>query len=196
MYNSAGNLFRFLENLLEWSRIQRNIIEFEPQKIEFYDYLNNSIKLFEETAKQKNIVVTNVIPKSLVVFADPDMLNTVSRNLLSNAFKFSNPGGRIEIGTCNCRNEFFGDIDKFVCIYFKDTGIGMPGKILQKLFKIDEKVSRSGTDGESSTGLGLLLCKEFVEKHGGIIHAESIENQGSTFYIYLPLNEKQNIRTT
>jgi len=120
------------------------------------------------------------LPKSQTVYADEAMLNSILRNLLSNAVKFTARGGKIFVGVKNSKNNS-------VEISIKDTGIGMPVDLTEKLFKMEEKVGRKGTAGEESTGLGLLLCKEFVEKNGGKIWVESKENEGSTFYFTIPV---------
>ncbi len=108
------------------------------------------------------------------------MTETILRNLVSNAIKFTPKGGTIEIGVANSIN------DPCVTIFIQDSGIGIKPELISKLFKIDQKVSRPGTEGETSTGLGLLLCKEFVEKHDGKIWVESEAGKGSTFYFCLP----------
>jgi signal transduction histidine kinase len=117
------------------------------------------------------------------------MLNTVFRNLISNSIKFTSKGGQIEIGVSDSGRNFPCQLpsdSSYNCIYVKDNGIGMSKELMNKLFRLDQKVSRPGTEGEPSTGLGLLLRKEFVEKHGGKIWVESEENNGSTFYFTLP----------
>ena len=114
------------------------------------------------------------------------MIDTVLRNLITNAIKFTQRGGKIEIGASSDGLHLEGGAHPATCIYIKDNGIGMNADTLEKLFKIDQNVTRPGTEKEPSTGLGLLLCKEFVEKHGGRIWAESEEGKGSTFYFTLP----------
>ena len=179
LHDSAANLFALLENLLEWSRIQRGVIKFLPENNNITFIIDNNIQIIHETAKQKDLSIVNTIKDELVVFSDIAMINAVLRNLLSNAIKFTPKGGQIEIGSSS------DPMTSDNCIYVKDTGIGMDKDLMSKLFKIDQKVSRPGTEGESSTGLGLLLCKEFIEKHGGRIWVESAEGFGSTFYFTL-----------
>ena len=116
------------------------------------------------------------------------MIDTVLRNLITNAIKFTRRGGTIDIGTLTDGVQLGSGTHPATCVYIKDNGIGMNADTLEKLFKIDENVTRPGTEKELSTGLGLLLCKEFVEKHGGKIWAESVEGKGSTFYFSLPEN--------
>lgn len=180
MSTSANNLHGLLENLLEWSRLQRGITDFNPKRIFAKTQLEESIKANLEQAERKNISVKVNVSSDLNLNADIDMFSSAVRNLFSNAIKFTNFGGTIEI-------EAKADDKKGVIISVKDSGIGMKPEILNKLFKIDEHVNRPGTDGEPSTGLGLILCKDFVEKHGGDIWAESVENEGSTFYFSIPV---------
>lgn len=178
---SARNLFELLSNLLEWSKIQRGMIVFSPQSINFLEISSSCILLLNENAKKKDIRIKQEIPTDLQVYADKNMLETVIRNLTSNALKFTFPGGSITIQAKQMNNNTTE-------ISVKDTGIGMTDKIMHNLFKLSRKTSREGTDGEPSTGLGLLLCKEFVEKHGGRIWVESEVGKGSTFYFTLSLN--------
>lgn len=181
MNDSSKNIYNLLENLLEWSRSQRGIISFNPVEVSVKILLIDLLKMLKPLALKKSITIDNNISMSLSVTADPNMLQTILRNLLSNAIKFTKKGGKIEI-------ESKPDEDNnFVCIFIKDNGIGINDTLKSQLFKIDEKVSRPGTDDEPSTGLGLILCKEFVEKHGGRIWVESIESEGSTFYFTIPI---------
>jgi signal transduction histidine kinase len=118
----------------------------------------------------------------VTVFADYNMFESVISNLTSNAVKFTNKGGKVLISARNTA-------EKNVEISIKDTGIGLSREILGKLFHLDEYVSRPGTEGEPSTGLGLILCKDFIDRHNGKIWAESLEGMGSTFYFTLPVKE-------
>ncbi len=180
MQDSAKTLYLLLENLLEWSRMKRNSIAFAPEYISITFVIKTNISLIKLRADIKGVEIENSVPENLMLNADMNLLNGVIRNLLSNALKFTPNGGYINIGTIDGVED--------LTIYIKDSGIGMPASVINKLFKIDEKVSRLGTDGESSTGLGLLLCKEYVDKHGGKIWAESAEGKGSTFFVSLPKN--------
>lgn len=172
---SAENGYKLLENLLEWSRSQTGRIKFDPQKIKVFDIVNEEIESLRANAIKKNISIENNITKNenCCGIADKDMLKTIIRNLLSNAIKFTFPGGKIEISL----NELSG----FYSINIKDNGIGIPPEIMDKIFRIDESVSTPGTDNEHGTGLGLALCKEFVEKNGGQISVESKPGKGSVF---------------
>jgi signal transduction histidine kinase len=140
---------------------------------------NESISLMVEPAKNKGIDLTCHISDEISVFADNNMLQTVIRNLISNALKFTPKGGTVHLSA-------EVDESKTVKISVQDTGIGMNPDRIDKLFRLDVQTNRKGTNGEPSSGLGLLLCKEFVEKHGGSIHIESEEGKGSTFSFTLP----------
>lgn len=179
--SSAINLFRLLENLLQWSRMQQGLILFNPSIIPLAAITDESITMVLESAKKKEIVILNNIPEDLQVFADIHFLQTIIRNLVSNAVKFTPHGGKIILSAKAVD-------DKNVEISVEDTGIGMCRTMVDRLFRLDFQTGRIGTDGELSTGLGLLLCKEFVERYGGTIYVESEENRGSTFYFTLPVS--------
>jgi len=175
MQRSANNLYKLLENLLEWSRIQRGKVEFNPEYCNIFSLVRYNIDILQPKLLQKELSIENKIDKDLYINVDQQMLNTIFRNLLSNAVKFTHRGGNIEIG--NKSNH----ADNNHVFYVKDIGIGIPADKITKLFEIDQKVSRLGTEGEPSTGLGLLLCKEYIEKHNGKIWIESEEGKGTTF---------------
>ncbi|NWJ52221.1 MAG: PAS domain S-box protein [Bacteroidetes bacterium] len=179
MRSSATNLFRLLENLLHWSRIRQGSIAYSPEVLQLLPNVNESIEMVLESARNKEIEITYNIPFGLTVFADSNILQTVIRNLVSNAVKFTPKEGTIFISAKNTD-------DNSVEISIKDSGIGMSKSMIDNLFIINEQTNRKGTDGEPSTGLGLLLCKEFVSKHGGNIWVESEEGKGSTFYFTIP----------
>ena len=160
MQSSAINLYRLLGNLLDWSLIQQGLFPFDPTLVQLLPMVNESIALAVETAKGKNIEILVSVPEDLAVFADNNTLQTVIRNLVSNAVKFTPKGGKIMVSAKMTD-------DKNVEISVKDTGIGMDKYTLDNLFKLDVNTCRKGTEGELSTGLGLLLCKDFIEKHGG-----------------------------
>ena len=186
LQNSAANLFKLLENLLQWSKIQRGLIEFNPVICSIPLIINQNISLIKPTAKLKEITIETYFPENCEVIADGQMLDLIIRNLLTNAVKYTNHGGTIEVGF---KAEPTGNTitsDGYVGIYVRDNGVGIPELYINKLFKIGEKVKTIGTDGELSTGLGLILCKEFVDLHNGRIWVESEEGRGSTFYITLP----------
>jgi signal transduction histidine kinase len=180
---TAATTFDLLENLLEWSRFQQGVIPFQPEQIQLETFLERFFEVFKEQANKKGIQLNLNFEKDLHVFADKEMLASILRNLLSNAIKFTLQNGNVNV---QAKKYSTGE----VLFGVSDTGIGMPQYLLNKLFNISEKVSRPGTNGEPSTGLGLVLCKEFVEKHGGRIWAESAEGNGSTFFFVIP-QEKQ-----
>lgn len=179
---SATGLYKLLENLLEWSKIQRGITEFRPTEISAGELVEDNLMVLQDFATNKDINLINCIDKNIIIIVDYQMMNTLFRNLISNAIKFTQRHGRVEIEYQNS--------DEQHIFLVKDTGIGMSPEIIEKLFKIDQKVSNEGTEGESSTGLGLLLCKEFVERHNGKIWVESQVNSGSTFYFSIPKLQK------
>lgn len=180
--NTATSLFRFLENLLDWSRAEQGLIPFNPETERLLPIVNESLKMSLEPAKIKGIEISLEIPEDLEVFADFNMLQTVIRNLVSNAVKFTHKGGRVSVLAK-------ASVNNSVELSVRDTGIGMSPEMLNDLFRLDVQTSRRGTDGEPSTGLGLILCKDFIEKHGGKIVAESEEGKGSTFHFSLPASK-------
>lgn len=177
LHKNANNLFRLLTNLLEWSKMQRGLTDFKPEKLSVKNIADESIKIFGDTARKKGIIIKEAIPEDIFVNADKSMIETIIRNLVSNALKFTFEGGVVLISAYISDNK--------VCISVKDSGIGMSKDIVENLFKIDKQTTRKGTDNEPSTGLGLLLCKEFAEKHDGDICVESEEGKGSEFSIIL-----------
>lgn len=180
LYKSADTLYNLMENLLNWSRLQRDVIIVEPIPIKVETVINLSLSIYNDAINKKNIEVSKHILKDISALSDLNMLQSVIRNLLSNAIKFTPLNGKIIIESKK--------IDaNFVSIAIQDSGIGMSEDLVSKLFKIDEKVSREGTEGEPSTGLGLILCKEFVEKNKGSISVVSQENKGTKFEIILPI---------
>ncbi|MEI7828435.1 MAG: two-component regulator propeller domain-containing protein [Prolixibacteraceae bacterium] len=178
MKDSATGLFKLLENLLEWTRMQRGLISFNPEQLNLINVFSDSIETIHQTAKNKSIALVINISSDLEVIADKNMLESVIRNLLSNAIKFTIKGGKVTV-----RARYTDH--KRVEITVSDTGIGMEETMLNDLFKIDLQQNRRGTEGEVSAGLGLLLCKDFVEKQNGTIWAESKEGVGSTFHFTL-----------
>ncbi|MFH0736336.1 MAG: PAS domain S-box protein [bacterium] len=179
MHNSASNLFKLLENLLAWAQIQKGTISFTVEELDLRVIISRNIETINQRAKQKEITIINKIDNSIIINADEKMINSIISNLLSNAVKFTKPDGKIIVNAKEIE-------DKVLEISVTDSGVGMSNALLQKLFKIEEKVGCKGTDGEPSTGLGLLLCKEFVEKQNGKIWVKSEENYGSTFYFTVP----------
>jgi PAS domain S-box-containing protein len=177
---SSNRLFKLLENLLEWSRSQTGRIDFNPEEIDLSYIVNSCIILLRESAAAKNINLFSEIKQGTQVFVDVDMITAVVRNLISNAIKFTPIDGDIKIITM--------ENDDALTICVSDTGIGICDEDLDKLFRIDISHTTPGTASERGTGLGLILCKEFVERHGGNIWVESQEGEGSTFKFTLPKN--------
>jgi signal transduction histidine kinase len=175
---SSQRALDLLMNLMEWSRAQTGRIEFNPGNFLLVDFFDGVTSLFDNIAGQKLIGITANLPPNKMIYADKQMLSTVMRNLISNAIKFTLPGGRITITAIEKPGELI--------ISVSDTGVGISKTNIEKLFRIDENYSTPGTNSEKGTGLGLILCKEFVEKHGGKIWVESHEGKGSTFYVALP----------
>ncbi len=172
-----------LVNLLTWSRSQTGKIEFKQAEFNLKDIAADHAEFSRTLASAKKINIFSDIEETTTVFADKNMLDTVFRNLLSNAIKFTPANGSIKISS---KQE--GD---FVEISISDTGIGMQPEDIEKLFRIDVDHKTIGTSDEKGTGLGLILCKEFVEKNGGAIWVESEEGKGSQFYIILPCSARR-----
>lgn len=179
LLDSSTQVFNLLEDLLEWAQIQMNMTTFSPDVFPLNGITNTAIYLLENSMVKKNISLKNNIPYSLRVKADPSMLKTIIRNLLSNAVKFTPKNGKIELNAKSLDN------DK-IQIEISDTGIGIDERLLEKLFKLDQKTARPGTEGETSSGIGLILCKDLIDKHNGQISVESKVGKGTTFYITLP----------
>ncbi len=176
---SIQNVSKLLDNLLEWSRTQRETISFKQQQLDLNEIIRENIDLARVTAEKKSIKLEFQTSGPVMVMADSNMINTVLRNLISNAIKYTGESGTIEVRTkADARN---------VDVSVVDSGIGMSEEERRNLFKVDMPVSRKGTSGESGTGLGLLICKEFVEKHNGAIHVTSKPGKGSTFSFDLPI---------
>lgn len=180
MKNSATNVFFLLENLLNWARSQQGLITFNMERVNLLHVLQESTTIIEDIAKNKEINLKHVFPDNLELFADRLAIQTVIRNLVSNAVKFTPKGGEVSV-TANTHS------DKNIVISVKDNGIGMNQETRDNLFRIDIQTNRKGTEGEPSSGLGLLLCKELIEKQGGQIWVESEEGKGAEFYFTIPL---------
>ncbi|PCI27059.1 MAG: hybrid sensor histidine kinase/response regulator [SAR324 cluster bacterium] len=170
---SGENLFKLLENLLNWARLQMDKMQYSPKPYSLLKAVQNCINLLELNAQQKEITLTSHISEPTYVFADPDMLDTIIRNLISNALKFTKPQGSITVSA-----ETKGSM---VEVSVRDTGIGMKAEVRDNLFRLDSSHASVGTANEKGTGLGLLLCKEMIEKHNGAFHVESEPGNGSTF---------------
>ena len=179
LHKSANNLYSLLDNLLEWAMIRRNKKPFNPTEIVLKSVVTSSVQTLLENARAKSINVFIDIEENLQVYADKNMLEVILRNLFSNATKFTYNDGQITISAEQTS-------DDYITIRVTDTGMGMPHDMLMKIFSVSDRNNRRGTRGESSCGLGLLLSKDFVEKNGGSISAESIDGKGSTFSFTIP----------
>lgn len=187
---ASNNTYNLLENLLTWARAQKGNINFSPNIYNAYDLLYKNFLVLKSQTLSKNIKVDINCTPDATIYCDRDMIDTILRNLLSNSIKFTNVGGNIEIGIVEeietLPSVIIDNFVKYDYLYVKDNGIGMNEEMLSNIFRIDQKYSRKGTGGEASTGLGLLICKEFIEKHEGKIWVDSNENIGTIFYFCLP----------
>ncbi|WP_341272868.1 HAMP domain-containing sensor histidine kinase [Ancylomarina subtilis] len=175
---SSKQGFELLVNLLEWSRTQTGAIKYNPNLINLNRELKNPIQIIESIAESKQIRFKHDINKNITAFADPNMIRTIVRNLLSNAVKFTPRVGIISIEANENETE--------IVIKIRDNGVGMSQEIIDDLFTIDVNTSAQGTEGETGTGLGLILCFEFVKKHKGRIWVESEKGKGSCFSFSIP----------
>lgn len=179
LYISSRKLYNLLENLLEWSRNQMGKTEYQPFNDSIGLLTNKTLSYFVETAKAKQITINNYINENVNALVDRNMFSTIIRNLISNAIKFTPNSGKIKLYT--------NDYDEnYLQVTIEDTGVGIQEKNIEKLFKLDVKYSTSGTNDEHGTGLGLLLCKDFIEKHNGKIWVESEVGVGTKFHFTVP----------
>jgi signal transduction histidine kinase len=181
---SALNTYKLLEDILMWARTQSGKISFNPENLNFEKICKNILEIHKPNAEAKNITLNYVGEDEIIVFADKDMLKAVLRNLVSNAIKFTNTGGQVDIFTKK------DNIN--IIITVSDNGIGIEPQTLEKLFDISQFHTSKGTAEESGTGLGLVLCQQFIEKHGGKIRVESEYQKGSRFIFTLPIPNEQN----
>lgn len=180
IFEASLNGHQLLANLLEWSHAQIGSIAFNPKLTNINDILNESVSHLKNCAQTKKIKLNLKSPQDINVYADSNMISTVLRNLISNAIKFSHPGGEVTVSAQKNTDH--------VELTIKDSGIGIPKTELNRLFKIDQKYSILGTNNETGTGLGLILCKEFIEKHSGKIWVQSESGKGSEFKFTLQTN--------
>lgn len=178
MHSSALNLYKLLENLLDWASMQNNTMGFVPEVLKLSSILEKDEQLLKDEASGKGIELSIENFKKGKIYVDKYMVQTVFRNLIFNAIKFTHEGGKIWV--CSKENESFFEFE------ISDNGTGIPLKVKDKLFKIEYRQSSKGTKNELGTGLGLIICKEFVEKNKGSIRVESIEDKGSSFFFTLP----------
>ena len=176
---SAERLYTLLENLLTWSRIQRGIMQGTPREIQLFMLVRENMELVSDKSEQKQVLVRNLVPETCRAYADMSMVDTVLRNLLVNALKFTPDGGRIDVTAAP-------HADGMVAITVSDTGVGIPADYVPQLLQIDTHYKTAGTDGEQGSGLGLILCKELVEHNHGTLWVASEEGMGTTFTFTLP----------
>jgi len=174
---SAQNTFNLLEDLIVWTMSQSGKLPYEPQKLIFNEVCKEVVGILKPIASAKSITLNYFVPNEITVFADSNMLKTVLRNLVSNAIKFTNPEGRIDI--------YAEKTSSGITISVSDNGVGMEPETVNMLFDISKTHTTKGTGNESGTGLGLFLCKEFIEKHGSELRVKSQKNEGSSFYFTL-----------
>jgi signal transduction histidine kinase len=176
---SVKHLLDLLENLLTWSRSQRGKIKYEPVRFNLSTLVQENINLHRLLAERKGIMLQSNDQGEVYAYGDRDMINSVIRNLVTNAVKFTERDKKVEIQ--------LNPKDKEVEVSIMDEGIGISSEQLEKLFRIDEKFKSTGTAGEKGTGLGLIICREFVEKNGGEIHVRSSPGKGSVFSFTIPM---------
>jgi signal transduction histidine kinase len=177
--STTQKAYNLLENLLQWARAQSNTIEYNPKKVAVNALIKENLYFFLETYRNKKLGVTEKIDADCFANVDENMLNTIIRNLLSNAIKFTPSEGSINI-TCTEENGH-------IVVQIADTGVGIEEEDLKNLFRIDKIYSTPGTNGETGTGLGLVLCKDFIEMNGGTISVVSKKNIGTKFTFELPV---------
>ncbi len=181
IYSSARNTLVLLDNLLNWANAQTGQVSLNPEKQIFTTIIQEVFELLNSAAKNKDITLNILESEEIVVYADPNMIRTILRNLISNAIKFTNSKGKITVSALQN--------DDFIEIAVSDNGVGMNEETKNKLFRLETNESTSGTANEKGSGLGLILCKEFVEKHGGKIWVESELGKGSIFKFTLPFTQ-------
>ena len=180
IFNSSHSAMDLLLNLMEWSLSQTGRMDFDPESFDMTEMIRETSDLFIDIASQKSIRIMKELPPEIYVYADKDMIGSVLRNLISNAIKFTMPNGTITVSVEDKLDE--------VMLKVSDSGVGISKSDIGKLFRIDENFSTIGTQNEKGTGLGLILCKEFVENNNGKIWVESELGKGSVFYVTIPNN--------
>ncbi len=183
IHKGIKNTYELLDNLLFWASSQNGRIAFRPEKLNLFLISNKEVNFLGQQASKKSITVENNIKKSQSIIGDKMMLSIIIRNLINNALKFTPKGGKLIIG-CNIINS---SENSYIELYFKDNGVGIPKERQAKLFDISENTSTKGTEKEVGTGLGLMLCNEFVKSHKGEITFESEVGKGTTFFVKIPV---------
>ena len=182
IHNSTTKCFKLLENLLQWAKSQLNSIEVNPSNNELSPLVEKIFDIYQLQADNKKITLKSEVPSSIYYYADQNLVDLVIRNLINNAVKFTRENGIITISNRIENDKLF--------ISVKDTGMGIPPEIANNLFKLGTNVTRKGSNKEDGTGLGLLVCSEFVKKSGGDIFVESEVEKGSIFTFTLPLRKE------
>ncbi|MFA9191964.1 HAMP domain-containing sensor histidine kinase [Flavobacterium sp. FZUC8N2.13] len=178
IHQSSKNAYSLLDNLLTWAQSQTGNLEFSPKKIQISPIIDKTMSLLVNIAKNKNISIQSEIINGEYAFADKNMLETVFRNLISNAIKFTKTNGEVKLSMTKENHQIVFSV--------QDNGIGIAAETITNLFAINHKNTTSGTNDETGTGLGLMLCKDFIEKHGGKIWVESEIGKGSNFKFTIP----------
>jgi PAS domain S-box-containing protein len=183
IHKGIKNTYELLDNLLFWASSQNGRIVFKPEKMNLFLLSNKEVNFLAQQANNKFITIENKINKTQIITGDKMMLSIIIRNLINNAIKFTPKGGKLMIG-CSLNNT---NEDSYIELYFKDNGVGIPEERQSKLFDISENTSTKGTEKEVGTGLGLMLCNEFVKSHNGEISFDSEMGKGTTFYVKIPV---------
>lgn len=178
LYNSCKKVYDLLDNLLIWGLSQMKKIECHPAPFNLTLLITDNISFTNEVCENKNIVITLHNHSIFMAFADYNMINTVVRNLINNAVKFTPKNGKIDM--------YLSENEEYISCAIKDTGVGIQPELLKQLFKIEKTITTHGTFGESGTGLGLIICHDFITRNGGKIWAESAINSGTSFYFSIP----------
>lgn len=180
---SSQRAMELVTNLLEWSRSKVGRMQFNPEETDMVALITSVAQLLRDTADKKLITIYTETPTALMIYADKAMIAATLRNLISNAIKFTHPQGEIVISAQSEPNQLI--------VMVADNGVGIKKEAISKLFNIEDSYSTPGTADEKGTGLGLMLCKEFIERHGGQIRVESEPRKGSKFYFSIPTNLKK-----
>lgn len=178
IYTSANQIKKLLDNLLEWGKTQIEERDIAIQNMNIYETVGSSVNILQNDARSKSITITNDVDHDLTINSDPDILETIFRNIINNSIKFTHPGGNIVISSMRKQSK------AVICI--EDTGVGIEKDAIKKLFRIDSKYLSLGTNNEKGTGLGLVICSELIKKLNGDIKVESTVGKGSTFFIEIP----------
>lgn len=182
LYNTTNSLLELLNNLLAWSSSESKMLKLQVEYSNLSQQFDSVLVIMQNLIENKKITIQNQINKEIFAYFDLNTINTVLRNLISNALKFTKINGTITLSTLKLNNDF-------IQVSIKDNGIGIPENKIEKLFSSENRFTTEGTNNESGTGLGLIICKDFIEKNGGKLGVKSIVNEGSEFYFSLPLNK-------